>query len=59
MGPALGAVTRVVAIAANVGTVRRFWAADHRRRWAFITISAGVVTLLVALLVADLAALVG
>ena len=56
-GPALGAVIGSVAIAANVATVRRFWAAEHRRRWAFTAISATVVTLLVALLVADLVAL--
>jgi len=57
VGPALGLVIGVVAIAANVATVRRFWAADHRRRWAFTAISVAVVTLLVALLVADLVAL--
>jgi multisubunit Na+/H+ antiporter MnhB subunit len=57
VGPALGAVIGLVAIAANVATVRRFWAADHRRRWTFTAISAAVVTLLVALLVADLVAL--
>lgn len=59
VGPAVGVVIGLVAIAANVATVRRFWAADHRRRWVFTAISAGVVTLLVILLVADLVALAG
>jgi hypothetical protein len=57
VGPGLGIVIGLVAIAANVATVRRFWAADHRRRWAFTAISGAVVTLLVVLLVADLVAL--
>ena len=57
VGPAVGVLISVVAIAANVATVRRFWAAEHPRRWAFTAISAAVVTLLAILLVADLAAL--
>lgn len=57
VGPSVGIVISLVAIAANVATVRRFWAAEHPRRWAFTAISAAVVTLLFALLVADLAAL--
>ncbi|HWH34905.1 MAG TPA: hypothetical protein VNT56_06235 [Acidimicrobiales bacterium] len=59
VGPALGIVIGVVAIASNVATVRRFWAADHRRRWAFTAISASVVALLLILLAADLATLAG
>lgn len=57
VGPALGVVIGVVAIISNVATVRRFWAADHRRRWAFTAISGTVVSLLLVLLVADLVSL--
>ncbi len=59
VGPAIGLVIGVVAIACNVVTVRRFWLAEHRRRWAYTAIAAAVVALLVVLLVADVAALVG
>ena len=59
VGPAIGIPVGVVAIACNVMTIRRFWAADHRRRWAYTALSLTVITLLVVLMVRDIAALVG
>jgi hypothetical protein len=59
VGPAIGIPVGVVAIACNVMTIRRFWAADHRRRWAYTALSLTVIALLVVLMVRDIAALVG
>jgi hypothetical protein len=59
VGPAIGIPVGVVAIVANVLTIRRFWAADHRRRWAYTAISLSVIVLLAILLVEDVASLIG
>ncbi|MFP3901808.1 MAG: hypothetical protein ACLFXM_13215 [Acidimicrobiia bacterium] len=59
VGPALGIPIGLVAIAANVMTIRRFWAADHRWRWGYSAISLSVIALLVVLLVHDAAVLAG
>ncbi|HEX6235980.1 MAG TPA: hypothetical protein VFZ68_02235 [Acidimicrobiales bacterium] len=59
VGPALGIPIGLVAIAANVMTIRRFWAADHRWRWGYSAISLSVIALLVVLLVHDAAVLTG
>jgi hypothetical protein len=59
VGPAIGIPVGVVAIACNIMTIRRFWAADHRWRWAYTALSLTVIALLVVLMVRDIAALVG
>ena len=59
MGPAIGIPVGIVAIAANVLTIRRFWAADHRWRWAYTAVALSVIVLLAILLVEDLASLIG
>jgi hypothetical protein len=59
VGPAIGIPVGLVAIAANVATIRRFWAADHRWRWAYTALAAMVIVLLVVLLVEDVGSLVG
>ena len=59
VGPAIGIPVGVVAIACNVMTIRRFWAADHRWRWAYSALSLTVIALLVVLMVRDIATLVG
>lgn len=58
-GPVLGILIGLVAIVANVFTVRRFWASDHRWRWSVTAVSGGVVAALVVLMVIDLARLTG
>lgn len=58
-GPGLGLAIGAVAIAANVFTIRRFWAARHRYRMVVTAISTGVIALLVVMAVRDLASLVG
>ena len=59
VGPVLGIVIGAVAIVANVASARRFWMADHRWRWGFTAVAAGVTALVSVLVVRDVAALVG
>ena len=53
VGPILGIVIGVVAIVFNVMSMRRFWRADHRWRWAYTAIATAIIGLLVVLLVRD------
>ncbi len=57
VGPIPGVVIGLVAIGFNVRTIRRFWLADHRYRWAYTGISGSVIVLLLVLMVEDLASL--
>jgi len=56
--PAIGIVVGVVAIVANVASVRRFWRADHRYRWHYTALATVIVIALLWLVVADLVELV-
>jgi hypothetical protein len=58
VGPGLGIPIGVVAIVSNVLTIRRFWAADHRWRWAYTALALCVIGLLMVLLVHDITELV-
>lgn len=57
VGPGIGAVVGVIAIAFNVLSIRRFWATDHRWKWPITALNCTVIGLLSVLLVADLVAL--
>ena len=59
VGPALGIPIGIVAIVANIATIRRFWAADHRWRWAYTALALAIIGLLVVLMAIDLSALSG
>ncbi|MFP5376159.1 MAG: hypothetical protein ACLGIO_05170 [Acidimicrobiia bacterium] len=59
VGPWIGLPLGAVAVAANIATMRRFWAADHRWRWAYTGVGAGVIVLLAVLMAGDVAELVG
>jgi hypothetical protein len=59
VGPAVGIPIGIVAILSNVATIRRFWAADHRWRWAYTGLALAVIALLLVLMVEDVASLVG
>lgn len=59
VGPAIGIPIGVVAIGCNVMTIRRFWAADHRWRWAYTALALTVIALLLVLMVEDIVALAG
>jgi len=57
VGPVLGIVIGVVAIIFNVMSMRRFWRADHRWRWAYTIIATVIICLLLVLLVRDVSEL--
>ncbi len=59
VGPILGIAIGVVAITFNVRTIRRFWMADHRWRWAYTAVGGIVMVMLVVLIALDLAELFG
>lgn len=59
VGPAIGIPVGAVAIVFNITTIRRFWAADHRWRWAYTALAMTVVALLLVLMVRDVFTLVG
>jgi hypothetical protein len=59
VGPWIGIPLGLVAIVFNVKSIRRFWAADHRWRWAYTAVGTSVIALLCVLIAADVAELVG
>jgi hypothetical protein len=58
VGPVLGVTIGVIAIAANVFSIRRFWRARHPWRRPITALHIGVIGLLLVLIVIDLSALV-
>ncbi len=54
VGPALGLVIGVVAIAANVFSIRRFWRAEHRLRKPITAVHLAVIALLLVLVGLDI-----
>lgn len=59
VGPVLGITIGVIAIAANVYSLRRFWRAGHRWRKPITVLHVGVIGLLLALVAVDLGELAG
>jgi hypothetical protein len=57
--PVIGLVLGTVAIVANVASVRRFWAADHRYRWHYTALATLIVAMLAWLVVHDVLDLLG
>ena len=58
VGPILGLVIGSVSAVAIVYSMRRFWRADHRLRWAYTVVGGGILVLLAVQAVGDVAALV-
>ena len=52
--PVVGIIVGIVAIAANVASVRRFWRSDHRYRWHYTALATVIVLALTWLIVVDL-----
>jgi hypothetical protein len=52
-GPAFGVPISVVALVFDVRGVRRFWLADHPRRWEMTAVYAAVMTMVITFLVID------
>jgi len=57
--PVVGLLVGVVAIIANIASVRRFWRADHRYRWHYTALATVIVAALCWLVVTDLVGLLG
>lgn len=53
VAPLVGIVVGLVAIVANVASVRRFWRADHRYRWHYTALASVIVAAIVWLVVVD------
>lgn len=58
VGPAIGLVVNTVAMICIVMSMRRFFRADHPKRWWYATIGGSVFVLLVYLAVVDLVDLI-
>ena len=54
MAPVLGIFLGVVAIVANVASMRRFWRADHKYRWVYTVVAIGIILAMIWLIVVDL-----
>ena len=59
VGPWIGLPLSIVAIAANVMSIRRFWIADHRWRRPYTVVALGIIVLLAVLAVGDIIQLTG
>ena len=59
VGPVVGLIVGVVAIAANLFSIRRFWRADHPWKKPITALHVGVIVLLLVLLYLDINQLVG
>jgi len=58
VGPLIGIPISVVAIVAIVTSVRRFWRADHSKRWHYTVLGTAVVGFLCVLIAIDISELV-
>ncbi len=59
LGPAVSIPIGLLALTFDYLGMRRFWLADHHRRWAFSAIYAAVGTMVLGLLIVDIAHVVG
>jgi hypothetical protein len=59
VGPAIGLPIGIAAILAITMSVRRFWRADHSKRWHYTVIGTTVIVFLSVLVVRDLLDLIG
>jgi len=59
VGPLIGIPISIVAIVAIVMSIRRFWRADHSKRWHYTILGSAVIGFLSVLIVMDLAELLG
>ena len=59
VGPAIGIPIGVLALVFDYLGIRRFWLADHHRKWAFSALYAVVGTMVAALVIVDIASVIG
>jgi hypothetical protein len=58
VGPAIGLAIGALAMVSIVYSIRRFWRADHPKRWAYTVFGTVIVGFLVFLAVKDIAAVI-
>jgi len=59
LGPALGITISVVAIVANVFSIRRFWRADHKWKVQYTVLAVGIIIAMLVLMAQDISELLG
>ena len=59
VGPWIGLPISLAAIAAITMSIRRFWRADHSKRWHYTVLGTTVIGFLIYLVVKDVAELIG
>ena len=59
VGPWVGITIGIIAIVCNVLSMRRFWAADHKWRWAYTGVATVVIAFLLVLMASDVSELLG
>ena len=59
VGPWIGLPISLAAIAAILMSIRRFWRADHSKRWHYTVLGTTVIGFLIYLVVNDIVELVG
>jgi hypothetical protein len=59
VGPWIGLPISLAAIVAIVMSIRRFWRADHSKRWHYTVLGTTVIGFLIYLVVKDLTELIG
>lgn len=59
VGPLIGIPISIVAMTAIVMSIRRFWRADHSKRWHYTVLGTVVIAFLIGLVVVDLVELLG
>jgi hypothetical protein len=57
VGPYIGLTIGVLAMVSIVYSIRRFWRADHSKRWHYTVFGAAIICLLVYLAVKDLSSI--
>jgi hypothetical protein len=59
VGPAIGLVIGLLAIVAITYSIRRFWRADHSKRWHYTVFGTTIIGFMIYLAILDLADLFG
>ena len=52
--PAVGIPVSLIAVTADVMSIRRFWRADHKYRWHYTALASAIICAMVVLIITDL-----
>ncbi len=56
---AIGLPVSVIAVIADVASIRRFWRADHKYRWHYTALAGAIICAMLVLIAGDLIDLLG